>query len=371
MKPTALPPDHTEAEGAITVIDPDIKAAIVKEDPAFEELMADRRKLLRKVDAWVPVDSPDDSPRMEEAKRMRLSLVKNRTSLDRLRKAVGEKAHKVWKATNETFAPLLKENSEAEDFLEESEKFAQRYEESRKAELAQERTAKLIPFLLDPAEAATLNLGSITEETFGHILSGAKSVQAARVAKALEEEQHRQADRQRAEKAELSMRRWREMSQYADPAAYNFDVSEQEYQDALKLAKVAYDLEVVAERERQKVADAEAAALAEERRVQREEQEALAEAARQEKARADALEAEKVKQQEAERKKVEDEKKAAAKAARAPDKEKLAQWGKDIAEVILEGYPKVKSTDALTAIETVWDDARLLLEKLRKLTEAL
>ena len=81
----------------------DLRLAISSEMPDFEEIILTRKKLLAKVDKFTPVDDPEDSPRMKEAGRLRLDLVKCRTGLERIRKAAGETARKRVDAINEMF----------------------------------------------------------------------------------------------------------------------------------------------------------------------------------------------------------------------------------------------------------------------------
>jgi hypothetical protein len=326
--PLKLEEGHDLEEGAINMNDP-LQVAIVKEAPDYAELMADRRKLLRKIDKFTEVTSVDDTPGMAEAKALRLLFVKNRTALDRVRKTVGDTFHRNWKATNDTFRPLLTENEQAEEYLRESEEFAIRYEASRIAELRAEREKVISPHLMSPEDLHGMDLGNMTESVWEGFLATfiAKKEEFQRQEKERQEleRQQREADRIARQKAEQEAAQLREEKRMADVAAA---AERQKHEKELR------DIEAKRHAEQQK-ADQEA------RRLKAEADAKLADERRQR----EELEKKQREQEAAAAQRVADEKKAAARAAKAPDKNKLEAYLNTVIEVVTMQAPAFKNAE--------------------------
>lgn len=341
MKTTKLSPDHTEDQAAIDIPDgvaPDLHLAIKQADASYEVLMSDRKSLLARVSRFTAVEDPNDTVTMADAKALRLLIVKNRTALDRTRKTVGETFRLRWQAINETFKPLLAENEDAESFLKESEDFLVNFEASRKAEIRDARAKELAPYT-DPA---MYQLGDMTEEQWQGVLAGAKfahneRLKAEAAQKALEEEQRLAGERERALLA-AENQRLRER-QEAERAA-----AEKQRQKDAEILRAAQD-------EARREAAVAAIALASEReRTRKIEEAAAAKLA-------------------AEKKAADEEKKARAKAARAPDKQKL----KDYVEkcfIYLENTPTLKG-EAELILYTFSLKLTTLLREVQEKIEAL
>lgn len=319
---TAEPPAE-EIKLELVVPDAGIRHAITKDAPDFLEIILKRKKLLTKVENFDPVEDVNDTPRMDDAKRIRLDLVKCRTGLEAIRKKLGEEARRVVDGVNEMFRGYREENESAEEFLRESEEFGARYEASRKAELAAERSPQLVALGLDPA---VYNLGDMTEAQWSITLTGAKAAKEQADREAKERATQEEADRQ--ERARLK--------------AEN---------DRLLEDQRRKDAEALRERqELQRKADAAAA-------DQRVATAKLAEAEKKEELRL--LGEEQLRAA---------EKKVAAKAARAPDKEKLVTFADALRHL---KAPAVKSEEATAILLWLSQQVIHLAAELQKKAEAL
>ena len=356
--PTKLPADHNEAEGAIVIPE---NEKLVRSNPAFIELMDDRRKLFRQVDTFEPVTDIHNTAGMAAAKTLRQQIVKNRTALDRLMGEEISKYHKAHKAACDMRRPLIAENEAAEAHLRDSEEFAIRYEASRKAELNAERSKLLAPWVT-AEQMSTFNLAEMSEDTFTNTLVGMKAAYAARELEAqrvLQEQRRAQeADRLAREEAEKALAV--ERAQRAEEQRLHNEqqaklAQERQMEEALRQAEIAQAREAAAKRE------AEAAALLAEER-------ALAEAARKEaeaaalaeRTRLEAIAAEERRQREAveqaqrekeaaERKKAAEEEAERKKAELAPDKQKLKDFIEKV-YILMENAPTVHNE-----AELLWD----------------
>lgn len=300
-----------------------LRLAVAKEAPDFEEIILRRKKLLKKVEDFDPVEDVNDTVRMEEADRLRLDLVKCRTGLESIRKAVGEKARKHVEAVNEMFRGYREENESAEAFLKESADFGANYEKARKAQLKAEREPLLRPYVPDTTLYA---LGDMTEAQFDLTLKGAKAAHEAALKEQEEQRRKEQAEREK---------------------------------DRLEAEKARAEL--AKEREAQRVKDAEAL------RQRQESDKKLAEERRQK----EALEQKERERQAAEARKAEEEKKAAAKAARAPDKQKVLNMAGLLEKFTEISLPNVKSDEAAGIV--IWTTAELsrLVASIRRKAENL
>lgn len=126
--PTKLPADHTEAEGAIVLTE---DQQLLVDNPALEDLLFERAKLLRQAELFPAVTDPEDITGMQQAKALRLQLRDSRTAVDKAGKAAREGYIKKQKAIITMVKPLLAENKKWEATLLASEQFAIRMEEDR------------------------------------------------------------------------------------------------------------------------------------------------------------------------------------------------------------------------------------------------
>lgn len=320
---------QTQELEIVDEIPQDLRMAVVADAPDFEEILLERKKLLAKVEKFEGVESVDDTPRMADAKRLRLDLVKCRTGMDRIRKEVGAKWRRRWESINEMFRPLIAENESAEEFLKESEEFAIRYEASRRAELTAERAPQLQALGVDPS---MYNLGEMTDFQWQITLEGSKMAKEK-----ADKELREQQEREKAEREERDRLRWENEKL----------MEEQRRKDA----------EAFLERqELQKKAQADAekanAKIAEERRqreaLERKEQERLAE--------------EKRKQDEA--------RKAEAKAKRAPDKQKITLIADDL-ERSLTQLPAMKTSEGTALAKWIATEGQKFVALIRSKAENL
>ncbi len=322
------------------LIPKDLELSIVQQDKSFEVLMDDRRKLLTKVEKFDPVESVDDTPRMNDAKRLRLDLAKNRNRIDDTLKAAGEGFRLKWKAICDVRRPLWLESEDAEKHLKMSEDFAINYEACRKAEITAERSPQLLKLGVDPA---MYNLGEMSNQQWEITLEGARLAKEK-----FDRDLAEQAEREKAEREEREVLRKKNEQL----------LEEQRRKDAEAL------------RERQEIqrkAD-EAAAKAREEAAAKE-RVATAKLAEERKQR-EALERKEQERVAAEKQKADAEKKAAAKAAKAPDKLKLTLFA-DSLEAFLKNFPVVKSDDAKEVAGWVIVEGRKFVSLIKQKAENL
>ena len=343
--PTKLPDGHTEAEGAIAIPE---DQKLVHQNPAFIELMDDRRKLFRQVDDFEPVTDIHNTAGMAAADALRKQIVKNRTALNRVLGETIEKFHKAHKAACDMRRPLIAENEAAEAYLKESAEFAVRYEQSRKAELNAERTRLLAPWVT-AEQMTTFNLAEMSDDVFEVTLQGMKTAHEARVAEAArlaeEERKQKEADRIAREEAEKALaveraQRAEEQRLYNEQQAQA--QKQREMEEALRRA------EETQARARVEAAQREAAALlAEEKAKADAERQRLEAVAAEERRKKEALEQAEREREAAERKKREEEEAVLKKAALAPDKEKLKVMSQKFRELSrIREIPLVESGPA-------------------------
>lgn len=345
---TEPPVEKLEIVEDAPLIPKELELSVIQQDKSFEELMDNRRKLLTKVEKFDPVESVDDTPRMADAKRLQLDLAKNRNRIDDCLKAAGEGFRLKWKALCDVRRPLWLESESAEDWLKESSEFAIRYEASRKAELTAERSPQLVALGFDPS---VYNLGEMTVAQWEMTLQGAKITKEKWDLEAQEKAQQEQAEREERNR----LRKENEKL-----------VEEQRRKDAEAL------------RERQEIqrkADADAVAA-------REQQRKLSEKAEGDRKLANAKLAEERRQKEAleqkeqqrlweEKQKADAEKKAAAKAARAPAKQKLLKRIDEIALTVQGSGPFNLGNEPQEIFAWMVVELTKILNKAREKAEAL
>lgn len=289
--------------------------------------------------------SADD---VKTARKIRLSLVPNRTDAERkkdmLKKSLLTKTNLIQGLYN-----VVKSSSELiEEKLMEMEKRKEREEKQILDELKAARVA-----LLEPYTDAQFPVEYMTEDAFSALLNAQKSAHEARIQAEKEAEERALAEAQEAQRVRDIERKLLPMSSWID--GYNDIVlsalSEEQTDAILAIAKQTKAIEEAAAAE----ALAQAEAMREEQeRIRKElaEAKALQEAER--KARLDAeqrarFEQEMREAEEAARLKAEQE--TAAKAAAAPDLEKVKRYAQEIFS--LEA-PLVSSPEAKEIVDKIY-----------------
>jgi len=312
-----LPSDHTENENAIDLPEEVNNPASLEltQEPDAAELLIARTKLIRRVEKFAPVESVQEVEKMEDARTLRLQLVKSRTAIDKFFKEKGDVYRKRVDAINAIRRPLENESKDAEAYLKEQEEFAIRAEQLRISELRQERAKLLAPY----ANPDLFKLGDMTEVEWKALFSGQKAAfeaaEAARIAeeKRIKDEQERVA----RENEDLRMRNL-QLQKESEARAAAQAAEKRKADEALRLEREKAD------KERRDLEATQAAELAK----------INAANAAKEKAQADALAAERKKladieaankaKEAAEKKRLAEEAAARKTAERAPDKVKVA-----------------------------------------------
>lgn len=290
MSTKRLPENHTENEGAIELpenIAPETAGIIAMQSQDVRDLLIERTRLINQVRRFDPVEDVNAIERMSDARVLRMKLVKNRNAVDKAFKAAGDNARRTVDAINSIRKPLWLESESAEEFLEESEKFAERAEQLRIAELVAARTAQIASY----SDPSFYKLGEMTEDVFQTTLAAARTAHEQRLqaereaeAKRVAEEKARQeeAQRLRAENERLQ----RELVEAEKRRAAEAAAAEQRRLNAeleaqqRKLQKAQEDA-AAAQREKERVEEqAEAQRQAAEAMERRKKEEAEAEAQR-------------------------------------------------------------------------------------------
>lgn len=281
---------------------------------------------------------------MKMAREARLALKDIRVEADKKRKALKEDSLRYGKAVQGVYNVIEYLIVPIEKHLEDQEKFAERLEEKRKAELKEQRDAELQPYLeFVPYQVDT---GTLTDAAWNTLLNGAKLQHNAKIEAELKAEAERvareKAEAEERERIKAENERLKAEAEKAEAARKVAEAKAEAERKAAEEARIAAEKKAQAEREEaerklaaeRKAAEDKArkehelseAKLAEERRI-------AAEKLAAQKAEADRIAAElKAKQdaEQAERErlaKIEADRIAAEKkAAKAPDKTKLLAW---------------------------------------------
>jgi colicin import membrane protein len=299
---TALPPSKAEQ----------IKATF---EPMVEMLQSFEEKVNEVITEASQGVTPEISAR---AKRLRLDIAKVRIAADKVRKAEKDEYLRAGNAIQGVYNVLAWAVSDRENKLEEIEKHAERIEAERLARLQSERVELLSPYVDD---AETRDLASMDAEAWEFYLAGKKQQHIDLI----EAERKAEAERIAREKAEAAEReRIRKENERLKAEA-----EEKERALAAERAKVEAERKAAEEKARKEREEAERVARAERERIEREAAERLAT----ERAERAKLEAELKAKAEAEDKaradeaaRIESERKAAEKLAKAPVKKQLATW---------------------------------------------
>lgn len=257
---------------------------------------------------------------MKQARDLRLTLKNDRVRIENTRKGLKEQSLREGQLID-GIARTLKEKIEpAEKHLEAQEHFAAIREAERKAALQVERVKELVAVEFDPTG---MDLGAMSEDSYTTLLDSAIAAKAKRESDAREAEEARAKEERERQEREANLK------------AEN---------DRLAAEKSEADRLANEERQGRLAAEAEAKRL-EDERIEKE---------RQAKAEEERIAAEK--------------RDAEAKAAAAPDKEKLLQFIADVCEF---GVPVVASAEAKAAIAAYKDELAGILARLRTAADKL
>ena len=282
------------------------------------------------------VSQKDD---MAKAREMRLILKNARVSADKKRKELKEDSMRYGKAVQGIYNVLDFLIVPAEKYLEEQEKFEERIEEQKLQKLIDDRHMEIEPYL--EFIPGGIDMGSITEDDYQKLLSGAKfQMTAKKEAEAKIEdariEKEKAAEIERAKIKEENERLKKEAEAREKAQAKEREENEK----ALK-----------AEREAREKAEAEKKAIEEK---QRKEKEDAARKALEEKRIADKKIAD---EKAAESKRISEQKELERKAANAPDKEKIIAF---VTSLSLISYPEVNTEDA----KRILQEAKISISKI-------
>jgi len=282
-----------------------------------------------------------DSP---TARRLRLDMVKARSAIGAVKKSAKADVLLVGNLIDWYYSKGVAQLEESEARLEAIEKAAERAEAARKLKLATERGEQLKAYGVDPA---FYSLGEMADEGFAALLNGSRLAHEAKVAAAAKAEAERIEAARVAEEARIAKEN-ADAEERARIAAENARLKA-EREESDRIAKIEREKAAAAlaaaeesarvERERvakekaeaekaaaEKLAAQEAHAKAERDAIEakaKAEREAAAEVARVEREKREALERAERERVAAEQKRQKDEADALARAAAAPDREKL------------------------------------------------
>lgn len=282
---------------------------------------------------------------IKQSRSVRLKLKELRVEADKTRKMLKEDSLRTGRAIDGAYNVLLAIVKPHEERLEECEKFAERAEAKRIAELKAAREELLAPFAID---TAFYSLGEMPEETFAQLLESSRLAHESKIALARKAEEERiaaeaarvaeenrireeNAKLEAAAKAERAAREAAEAQAKAEREA--IEAAARKEREEAERARLAAEAKAKKERE-----EAEAKARAEreaiEARAKAEREAAEAQAAEERKAR-ERAEAELQAAKDAEAKRIADEEKARKRAAKAPDREKVKAIAASLSAIVL------------------------------------
>lgn len=312
----------------------------------------------RKANALV-ITSVEQTAEMKMAREGRLFLKQKRIAVESTRKQLKEASLREGQ-TIDAIAKILKNLIEPiEKDLEEKEKYAERIEQQRIETLRDSRTLELEP--LSEFVPYGIDFGTMKDEDYTKLLSGAKLQQQAK------EEAERKAEQERIAKEKADEEERQRIRLENERLKKEAEKKERELEKERAKAKAEREaLEEKARKEREAQeeqlaqerakAKAEREAAAEKARLEREENERLLKIERDKQAKIEAERIAEANRIEAERKAKED---AEKKAKSAPDKEKLFALAVTLSKLEM---PEVVSDEAKAIIENV----KILIAKTEK-----
>ncbi len=284
---------------------------------SFAPIYREARSVIEK-SRGITVTDASQKLEIKLARECRLALAKIRINGDKLKKSLKEESNRYNKACDGFYNILLHLTADEEARLEQQEKFVERAEAARKAQLSASRQAALAPFGLD---TSFMQLGEMPDEVFAALLENTRVGHEAKLAR----ERKEQEDKIRAENE-----RWKEeMRIREENAKLQHEAQERE---AARVAEAKRIAEELAERDRK--AAEERRAAEELRRKEQEAAEAKLAAERAAAAKAKAN-AEEIARQLAESSRKEKERIEAENAAKLAEIERQAKAQRDAAEATL------------------------------------
>lgn len=346
------------------------------------------------------ITDPSQKAEMKLAREGRLFLKDKRIAVEKTRKALKEASLREGRAIDEVAKTLTNLITPIEKDLEEKERFAEILEAKRIEALHDARSRELEPYI--EFVPYGLNLGTMDDENYNKVLSGANLQKQAK------EEANKKAEQERIAFEKLvKQRKEREIEllnidgvksnpnntftlmNEENPDFSNVvdfkdildcdDEKFQSYKDeflATANGNKAYREKLKAERERlQKENEDRERQLAKEReeherelKIEREKQEKLEAERRAEKAKIEAERMEKERKETAEKKAKEE---AERRAKNAPDKEKLLVFATQLEKLAYEHVPELKSQESLSIIYSAQQGIKKVIEDIRLKTDEL
>lgn len=318
-------------------------------EESFTQFFAEAEKW-RKQALEIRITDASQTTEMKLARTIRLALRQVRVAAEKKRKELKEDALRMGKAIDGANNMLLAAIEPLERHCKEQEEFAERLAEEQRQKLITERREALQPFLQPGHPLPALD--SMDEAQFTKFLDDmrmlhdarereAKRIEAERVAREAAEAAEKERLRQEAEKLAREKAEAEEKAKAAEKAREEAELRLAEERAAAEAAAIK-EREAAerahreaAEKARKESEALEAKAKAEREAAEREVQRLKDEAARKER---------EIAEQKAE------QAKAAAKAAQAPDKQKLLAIAADVRKITL---PAVKTQAANTVLANI------------------
>jgi hypothetical protein len=319
-------------------LDEDKSLAIKKQFDEFSYIASEWEAKAKEI----VVSSEDQKAEMKLAREGRLFLKNKRVEIEKRRKALKEQSLREGQAID-AIARSLKELIEPiEKYLEDQEKYAERKEAERIAELYKKRFTELHQYMSD--EVSLFELGHLSEEQYQTLLTGAITKQKE------QQEAERKAEEERKAQELFEKKKEERVTRYL------ISFSEKAPDNIMEYSDEEFD-KIISERELEREAQ----------RKEREELEARlkAEAEAKEKLEAEIKakeEAERKEKQLAELKAKEEEQKLAL----ASDSEKLLTLSKQFESIT---YPEVCSELAVATIKIVKEQIEEIINSLKSLSE--
>lgn len=299
---------------------------------AFEPFVARAGEIAREAEQVVVTDAAQTAA-IKKSGELRRRMKTERVAADKVRKELKEKYLRPGQYIDAASRHFLSLIDPVERRLEEQEQFAARQEQERRRKLYEVRSELVLSLGGDPAIYALIDM---TSDQFVALQSSLTAARDQRKAEAdrLAKEQEDADKTKREESARLAAENEKLRKQNEKAAA--------DKRVALAKQQAEHDLREAAERKKREVAEAEARKL----RIAKEAAEEKIRVAR----------AKEAAEKEADRK-------AAAKAAKAPDKAKLLAYAKSIREL---PDPKMASEDGVDLVQSMRHSLNEIAETIEK-----
>lgn len=231
---------------------------------SFGDLFVEAHKLVAQ-GKGIKVTREDQVAEMAEAKKIRLQLMKVRTSAEKTKKLIKEPYLRGAQAAQDIYNDIRAITEPEEGRLEEQEKFAILAEQKRMDERLSERTSRLGKYVED---LTVYTLREMPEDVFERLLSDCKAVYDAKVEAARKAEE----ERIEKEKAEAERRKQIEIEngKLKQEAEDRAKIEKMRQEEAEKKIKKAEEARARAERVLREKEEAEEAKRIEAERLQKE-----------------------------------------------------------------------------------------------------